>query len=299
MSVWSSTGSMTHRPAAPAVYLTSPGAGATVGGRAEISAAIPENTFAQVTFAYRPVGTSSWTTLGTDDNAPYRVFHDVSGLAKGTLLEYRAVAKDGTGNVSASSSYGIVGEPGTAPTPGGGVGPVTQPQAVSVPGTHNTEMGCSEDWAPACDQAQLALDAKDQVWKRTFTTIPAGQHSYKAAINRAWDENYGAGGVRGGTNIDYTAPGGNVTFYYDHATHHATSDAQGPIITAPGSYQAKLGCGGDWAPDCMRPWLQDPDGDGTYTWSMVRAALPEGPTCRSPCRRTARWSPSPTRSAPT
>ncbi len=267
VSVWSSTGSMTHRPAAPAVYLTSPGAGATVGGRAEISAAIPENTFAQVTFAYRPVGTSSWTTLGTDDNAPYRVFHDVSGLAKGTLLEYRAVAKDGTGNVSASSSYGIVGEPGTAPTPGGGVGPVTQPQAVSVPGTHNTEMGCSEDWAPACDQAQLALDAKDQVWKRTFTTIPAGQHSYKAAINRAWDENYGAGGVRGGTNIDYTAPGGNVTFYYDHATHHATSDAQGPIITAPGSYQAKLGCGGDWAPDCMRPWLQDPDGDGTYTWS--------------------------------
>ena len=33
-----------------------------------------------------------------------------------------------------------------------------------------------------------------------------------------------------------------MTFYYDHATHYVTSDAQGPIITAPGSYQSELGC---------------------------------------------------------
>ncbi len=46
-----------------------------------------------------------------------------------------------------------------------------------------------------------------------------------------------------------------------------TSSAQGPIITAPGSFQSELGCPGDWAPDCMRSWLQDPDGDGTYTFS--------------------------------
>ncbi len=42
---------------------------------------------------------------------------------------------------------------------------------------------------------------------------------------------------------------------------------RGPIITAPGSYQSELGCAADWSPACMRPWLQDPDGDGTYTWS--------------------------------
>ena len=42
---------------------------------------------------------------------------------------------------------------------------------------------------------------------------------------------------------------------------------QGPIITAPGSFQSELGCAADWSPACMRPWLQDPDGDGTYTWS--------------------------------
>ena len=78
----------------------------------------------------------------------------------------------------------------------------------------------------------------------------------------------------GGDNISYTAPAGPVTFYYDHGTHYVTSDAQGPIITAPGSFQSELGCPADWSPDCMRPWLQDPDGDGTYTWSSDQ--LPAG-----------------------
>ncbi len=77
-----------------------PQPGGVVGGRAEIGAAIPENAFAQVTFAYRPVGTTGVAALGTDDNAPYRVFQDVTAIAKGTLLEYRAVAKDSSGNVS-------------------------------------------------------------------------------------------------------------------------------------------------------------------------------------------------------
>ena len=65
------------------IYPTSPSAGGVVGGRAEIGAALPGNTFAEVTFLQRPVGTSAWTPIGTDDNAPYRVFHDVSGLPRG------------------------------------------------------------------------------------------------------------------------------------------------------------------------------------------------------------------------
>jgi pullulanase-type alpha-1,6-glucosidase len=137
---------------------------------------------------------------------------------------------------------------------------------VSVPGDHNSEMGCAADWAPDCDQAQLALDPKDKVWKGTYT-LPAGERAYKAAINKSWDENYGAGGTLNGSNISYTAPVGPVTFYYEHGRHFVTSDAQGPIITVPGSLQSELGCPGDWQPDCMRPWLTDPDGDGTFTWS--------------------------------
>ncbi|GAA0606523.1 pullulanase-type alpha-1,6-glucosidase [Kribbella sandramycini] len=246
---------------APAVYMNAP----EVGGRAEISAAVPANTPVTVTFGYRPVGTTDWKRLGSDDNAPYRVFQDVSGVPKGTLLEYRAVLRDSAGHYSVSGSYGVVGD---APKPGGGgeTGPVVQPANVSVPGDHNSEMGCPADWSPDCDQAQLALDPKDKVWKRTYT-IPAGEHAYKAALNKNWDVNYGAGGNQNGANISYTAPNGPITFYYEHGRHYATSSAEGPIITVPGSFQSELGCPGDWDPSCMRPWLTDADGDGTYTWS--------------------------------
>ena len=43
---------------------------------------------------------------------------------------------------------------------------------------------------------------------------------------------------------------------------------------APGSFQSELGCAGDWDAGCLRSWLQDPDGDGTYTFST--SALPAG-----------------------
>ncbi|TDD57486.1 pullulanase-type alpha-1,6-glucosidase [Kribbella antibiotica] len=250
---------------APAVYLSAPEPGGVVGGRAEISAAVPANTPVTVTFGYRPVGTTAWQRLGSDDNAPYRVFQDVSGLPKGTLLEYRAVLRDSAGHYSVSGSYGVVGD---APKPGGSgeTGPVVQPANVSVPGDHNSEMGCPADWSPDCDQAQLTLDPKDKVWKGTYT-IPAGEHAYKAALNKNWDVNYGAGGNQNGGNISYTAPAGPTTFYYEQGRHFATSSAEGPIITVPGSFQSELGCPADWDPSCMRPWLTDADGDGTYTWS--------------------------------
>ncbi|WP_238165908.1 pullulanase-type alpha-1,6-glucosidase [Kribbella caucasensis] len=271
VTVYQAVSKVPHRSKAPEVYLSSPEPGATVGGRAEIGAAVPANTPVTVTFGYRPVGTTAWQRLGADDNAPYRVFQDVSGLPKGTLLEYRAVLKDASGNYSVSGSYGTVGD---APAPGGGGGggggPVVQPANVSVPGDHNNEMGCEEDWSPGCEQAQLTLDPKDKVWKGTYTNL-AGEHAYKAAINKTWDENYGAGGDRNGANISYTGPVTPVTFYYEHGRHYVTSTAENnPIITVPGTFQKdELGCPTNWAPDCMRPWLTDQDGDGTFTWSTT------------------------------
>ena len=231
----------------------------------------PGQWFAQVSFAYR----AGWHGRLAARSAPTTTLP--SGCSRTSpasprarFVEYRAVLKDANGNLSATSS-----SPWSATRAGGGggggVGPVTQPANVSVPGSHNSEMGCSGDWQPDCAQAQLALDPKDQIWKGTLP-LPPANYEYKAAINKSWDENYGAGGVSNGPNIPYTAPGTSVSFYYDHGTHYVTSSAQGPIITAPGSYQSELGCGGDWDPSCMRPWLQDPDGDGTFTWSGILSA---------------------------
>ena len=53
-----------------------------------------------------------------------------------------------------------------------------------------------------------------------------------------------------------------------------TDDVNTPIATVPGSYQDELGCPGEWAPDCLRAWLQDPDGDGLFVFQTD--AVPAG-----------------------
>ena len=248
VAVWKADGRLARSKSAPTVSFRSTVAGQTVGGRAEVGVAVPSGGFNQVSFAWRPVGTTAWQPLGTDDNAPYRVFPDVTSIPKGTLVEYRAVLKDNSGNLSATGTWAMVGDPAPAPPTSGGNDDVTQPTNVSIPGDLNSEMGCAADWAPDCDQAQLTLGADDDIWSTTVTGLPAGSYSYKAAINKSWDENYGANAVKNGGNIAVTVPAATpVTFYYDHRTHWATSDLQGPIVTAAGSFQSELGCPGDWA----------------------------------------------------
>jgi alpha-amylase len=191
--------------------------GSTVGGRAEVAVEVPGDGFNQVTFAYRPVGTRTWTELGTDDNAPYRVFHDVRALPKGTLLEYRAVVKDHSGNRAAAGTYAITGNPPVVEDV------IPDPTSVSVPGTFNSEMGggCA-DWQPNCPAADLTKDAGTGNWVGTFT-LPAGTWEYKIAHDDTWDVNFGAEGKRNGGNLTLTSKGGPVTFTYDPKTHLVTT----------------------------------------------------------------------------
>ena len=65
-----------------------------------------------------------------------------------------------------------------------------------------------------------------------------------------------------------------MKFYYSHETHWVADNQNKVIAVAPGSFQSELGCPGDWQPDCLRSWLQDPDGDGIYTFRT--SALPAG-----------------------
>ena len=45
---------------------------------------------------------------------------------------------------------------------------------------------------------------------------------------------------------------------------HGLQSQEPTSVTIAGNLQDELGCPGDWQPDCLRSWLQDPDGDGTY-----------------------------------
>jgi len=266
------------------VTFDAPSPGVVVGGRTEISADVDSDSFNQVTFGWRPVGGQGWRRLGTDDNAPHRVFHDVRKLPFGTLVEYRVVAEDADGDLGVDQTYAVVGEPEVEDSGPGWGGPVVQPTSVSVPGSFNNEVGCTDDWQPTCAIIDLTLDAEDQVWSKTFEggqTIPQGGYAYKAAVdddvhpNDPWAENYGAGGVRDGDNIELNADGGPVTFWYSHATHWVTNSIETPhLYVVSGDFQSELGCPSDNAPGCMRSWLQDPDGDGV--WTFRNHTLPAG-----------------------
>ena len=69
-------------------------------------------------------------------------------------------------------------------------GDTPNPASVTIAGSLQSEAGCAGDWDPACATTHLTYDASDDVWQGTFT-LPAGSYEYKAALNDAWDENYG------------------------------------------------------------------------------------------------------------
>jgi hypothetical protein len=152
--------------------------------------------------------------------------------------------------------------------------PTPQPATVTITGSFQQELGCPGDWQPDCSSTHLSYDADDDLWQEAFS-IPAGSWEYKAALDDSWDENYGANAQRNGPNIGLTlSEPSNVKFYYSDATHWVTDSQSEVIATLAGNFQTELGCPGDWQPACLRSWLQDPDGDGSFTFTTGQ--LPAG-----------------------
>jgi glycosidase len=148
------------------------------------------------------------------------------------------------------------------------------PTSVTIAGSLQSELGCPGDWDAACATTHLTFDASDLVWQASFA-VPAGNWEYKAPLNDAWDENYGLHAELNGANIPLNLGAStSVKFYYDHQTHWAADNQTALIATVPGSFQSELGCPGDWDPGCLRSWLQDPDGDGIYSFETT--AIPAG-----------------------
>jgi pullulanase-type alpha-1,6-glucosidase len=103
------------------------------------------------------------------------------------------------------------------------------PGVVALVGSLQSELMCPGDWQPECAQTRLQpVAGSPGVFAATFA-LPAGSYDYKVALNSSWDENYGAGGAAGGANIALTAPGGPVTFTYDHGTHIISDDTSRPL----------------------------------------------------------------------
>ena len=65
-----------------------------------------------------------------------------------------------------------------------------------------------------------------------------------------------------------------MTYYYDHRTHWVTNTRISDIVVATGSFQSEMGCPTDGDIDCMRAWLQDPDGNKVF--SLGTTQVPPG-----------------------
>lgn len=95
---------------------------------------------------------------------------------------------------------------------------IEQPDAVAIAGDFNILLGAPANWAPQYDESQMELDLVDQLWKLA-ADLPAGSYSFKIALNRAWDENFGAFGAFDGANHEVHHSGGQLVIHYDHRTH--------------------------------------------------------------------------------
>ena len=101
--VYESAGQIPHSKAAPAISLAAPTPAAESRGRMQVAANVDGSSFYEVTF-YAKVGNGEWQPIGTDDTAPYRVYHDVGAPTPGTPLQYQAVVRDNGGHTATSET---------------------------------------------------------------------------------------------------------------------------------------------------------------------------------------------------
>jgi alpha-amylase len=90
--VYKLAGRIERSDAAPSIALEQPEPAAESRARMQVRADVGGDSFYEVTFQ-ADTG-DGWKRIGTDDNAPYRVFHDVSALHAGAEVRYRAIVLD-------------------------------------------------------------------------------------------------------------------------------------------------------------------------------------------------------------
>ena len=101
------------------------------------------------------------------------------------------------------------------------------PDRVTLVGSLQSELGCADDWAPACDATRLE-PVPGTTSYATDVEVPAGSYAFKVALDGGWDESYGAAG--GAADIPLVLQhDATLTFSYDHASHRvAVAPAEQP-----------------------------------------------------------------------
>jgi alpha-amylase len=242
-----------HR--APSIELGTPTPAAASRGRMEVRAAVGGRSFYEVTFLARKRH-GGWRRIGTDDNAPYRVFHDVSGLRAGTPLEYKAVVLDNAGHTRTSRAQSAAVPPPAitieAPAAGAKVRGTVEVRAVADPerATHVVAFERSVDGGP---------------W------TPIGRDDSSPAYT-VFDDISGLG-LATGTPIRYrailTEPDGTRVV----SAERAVEQAPPPVTTAIVHYLRPAGDYSDWGlhlwGDAVAPQAKEPNISWTDPWDRA------------------------------
>ncbi|MCC5950070.1 MAG: pullulanase-type alpha-1,6-glucosidase, partial [Nitriliruptoraceae bacterium] len=193
----------------------------------------------------------------------------LAGLFGENVAGETTTATDGTLTLDLAAGSGAIWQiDGPLATPGEPITPPVAdvPSMVTLPGTFQEAIGCSGNWQPACAASELDYDEIGDIWEGTFT-IPAGTYEYKVALDGSWDVNYGVGAQLDGPNIPLVLEQETeITFLFSHRSGWVANSVEHVFATVPGEFQAQAGCPGDWDPGCFRTWMQDIDGDGTYSY---------------------------------
>lgn len=106
--------------AAPQLSVQPPADGST--GLVTIGAKADGGGFNRVTFAAQ-TGNGPWQTLGTADTGKYSVTQDLSAVAPGTVVRYKAVVQDSSGHLRSATASFTTGTPAPKPVPTAGARP--------------------------------------------------------------------------------------------------------------------------------------------------------------------------------
>ena len=210
--------------AAPEIGLAPLPDGGEARDRVQVRAFVDGSSFYDVTFQAR-IGSGGWTSIGTDDNDPYRVFHDVADLEPGTLVDYRAIVLDNAGHTRTSDVATVeVAAPSialTSPPQGGRVRDRARLTAEVVP-DHNDNAVTFERRVGSGAWEPVGTDGSQPVYRfdDDISAFPAG------------------------TAIDYRAVSSDGGRTFTSATRSVT--VVDPVTTATIHYQRTDGAYADW-----------------------------------------------------
>jgi glycosidase len=134
--VYTSISRIPKSKSAPSISVAGAVPAAESRGRMHVTAQVGGSSFYEVTFQAK-VGHGGWRSIGTDDTAPYQIYHDTTAIPSGTTVQYRAVVLDNAGHERASApKRATVPLPALTievPTEGSGVRGTVEVRAVADP----------------------------------------------------------------------------------------------------------------------------------------------------------------------